>query len=214
MGSVLPICDRFVFAVGESEDDTRARVASIDGSAMAGGKGGTIEIIDTRWPDVQIDGTVLAIEANKAMEAAERVASDDGLTWGFYIQADEVIHERDLPRVAQAMQRNRDQREVKALLFRYLHFHLDYQTTDPWMYHKASRVVRLDNQSTIFGDACGPGYKSPPADVLEDQRWLLRQTTARSRGPLGTRRGWQGRPRVPLRLGQDARTTRRENADR
>ena len=163
VGSVLPVCDRFVFAVGRSDDDTRQRVERIDTSAMNGGKGGTIEIVDTDWPDVQVDGTVLSIEANKAMEAAEATGCD----WGFYIQADEVIHEDDLPIIADAMAHWAGQDQVKALLFRYLHFVLDYETTDPWMYHKASRIVRLDDTCKIFGDACGPGFKASSPDVLK-----------------------------------------------
>jgi hypothetical protein len=165
VGSVLPVCDRFVFAVGRSEDDTRERVARIDTSRMNGGKGGALEIIDTDWPDVQVNGEVLAIEANKALAAAEATRC----TWGFYIQADEVIHEDDLQATRDAMHRYAalPGAGVKALLFRYLHFVLDYETTDPWMYHKASRIMRLDGSLSIFGDACGPGLKQPTAGDLQ-----------------------------------------------
>lgn len=147
MRSVLPLCDRFVFVVGKSDDDTRERVAAIDPAK--------IEIIDSVWPDVKIDGTVLAIEANKALDAAEATRC----TWGVYIQADEVVHESDLPIIRAAMDHWAGEERVKALLFRYLHFALDYETIDPWMYHKASRIVRLDGTCRIFGDACGPGLR-------------------------------------------------------
>jgi hypothetical protein len=181
VGSVLPLCQHFVFAVGASEDDTRERVAAIDTSAMDGGRGGRITIVDTTWPDVQVDGEVLSIEANKAMQAAEEIAAERGCTWGFYIQADEVIHEDDLGLVAAGMRRWRDEPAIKALLFRYLHFLFDYSKTDPWMYHKAARIVRLDGSCRIFGDACGPGLKDPPPEVLKindgylDKRHLGRQ---------------------------------------
>ncbi len=181
VGSVLPLCQRFIFAVGASDDDTRERVTSIDTSMMNGGRGGTVEILETRWPAVQVDGEVLAIEANKAMAEAERIAAADGLTWGLYIQSDEVLHEGDLERVAAGMRRWKTHPDVKALLFRYLHFVLDYQTIDPWMYHKASRVVRLDGSCRIFGDACGPGLIQPPPAVLKindgylDKKHLGRQ---------------------------------------
>jgi hypothetical protein len=144
--SVLPLCDQFVFAVGKSDDDTRRRVERIDPK---------VSIVDTVWPDVKADGAVLAIEANKAMVAAQAT----GCTWGFYIQADEVIHEDDLPRIRAAMQYWAGNPEVKALLFRYLHFYLDYQSIDPWCYHKACRVIRLDNSCEIVADACGPAIK-------------------------------------------------------
>ncbi len=180
--SVLPLCQRFVFAVGDSEDDTRDRVANIDTAAMNHGQGGTIEIIDTHWPDVKVDGEVLSIEANKAMAAAEAT----GCTWGFYIQADEVIHEHDLPKVQFAMERWKDHPEVKALMFRYLHFVLDYETTDPWMYHKACRVVRLDGTCKIFGDACGPGFIDPPKHVLKKNDGYL------DKNHYGTHVKWAG----------------------
>ncbi|MEM8782538.1 MAG: hypothetical protein AAGE65_06720 [Planctomycetota bacterium] len=187
VGSVLPVCQRFVFAVGKSDDDTRQRVAAIDTSAMNGGKGGEIEIIDTTWPDVQVDGEVLSIEANKAMQAAEAT----GCTWGFYIQADEVIHEDDLGYTHSAMRQWADHPEVKALMFRYLHFVLDYETTDPWMYHKASRIVRLDGTCKIFGDACGPGFIDPTPEILKKNDGYL------DKRHLGTHVQWARDGRLP-----------------
>ena len=157
--SVLPLCDRFVFVVGDSEDDTRDRVASIDPK---------IQIIDSVWPDVKTDGDVLAIEANKAMAGAEATGS----TWGFYIQADEVVHEDDLSAIGAAMDHWAKHEHVKALLFRYLHFVLDYRTTDPWMYHKASRVVRLDGSCHIVGDACGPAIRDYHGTVNKGNGYL------------------------------------------
>ena len=148
--SILPICDRFIFVVGRSDDDTRSMIASIDPK---------VEIVDSIWPDVKVDGTVLSIEANKALAAAHETDCD----WGFYIQADEVVHEDDLPAIRAACDHWTDATDVKALLFRYLHFVLDYQTTDPWMYHKASRVIRLDKSCEIVGDACGPALRGREA---------------------------------------------------
>ena len=142
--SVLPLCDRFVFVVGRSSDDTRDRVAAIDPK---------IEIVDSEWADLKVDGKAIGAEANKALDAAQAT----GCTWGFYSQPDEVVHEDDLPLIRAAMDAWADKHEVKALLFRFLQFVLDYQTVDPWMFHKASRVVRLDSSCRIFGDGCGPG---------------------------------------------------------
>jgi hypothetical protein len=154
--SVLPACDRFVFAVGASDDDTRRRVESIAAVPGRSGRPVHVEIVDTTWPQVYDNGEVLAIEANKALDAAEAT----GCTWGFYIQADEVIHEDDLAAVVAAAEHWQDDAQVKALLFHYLHFVMDYGTTDPWMYHKASRVLRLDGSCRIVGDACGPAFTS------------------------------------------------------
>lgn len=157
--SILPICDRFIFAVGKSEDGTRERVQSIDQR---------VEIVDTEWPDVKVDGTVLSIEANKALNAAEATGCD----WGFYIQADEVVHEADLPQIQESCDRWFENEQVKALLFWYHHFVLDYQTTDPWMYHTASRIVRLDASCRIVADACGPALQGYTGNVGKGDGYL------------------------------------------
>ncbi len=172
--SVLPICDRFMFAVGQSEDGTRDLVASIDPK---------VEIVDTEWPNVQIDGTVLSIEANKALDAAETTGCD----WGFYIQADEVIHEDDAAKVKAACEHWATDEQIKALLFKYLHFVLDYQTTDPWMYHKASRVHKLDGTCRIVGDACGPAMTDYTGEVGNRDGYL-------DKNFLGSHVRWAGDP--------------------
>ncbi|MHC5114527.1 MAG: hypothetical protein ACYTGP_08890 [Planctomycetota bacterium] len=174
--SVLPLCDRFIFAVGKSDDDTRERVAAIDDK---------VEIIDTEWPPHHIDGEVLAMEANKAMAAAEETGCD----WGFYIQADEVVHEDDHPAIRASMDQWLGHEDVKALLFWYHHFVLDYVTTDPWMYHKASRVVRLDRSCTIFGDACGPGIPDYDGPVNKGNGYLDKHHLG---GHVRWARHWKG----------------------
>ena len=91
--SILPICDEFIVAVGESEDETRELVASIAPDK--------IKIIDTKWDlSLRTGGRVLADETNKALEA---ISPDTD--WAFYIQADEVMHEQWLPHLVEVMER-------------------------------------------------------------------------------------------------------------
>ena len=112
--SILPVCDEFVVATGNSDDGTRDLIESIDSSK--------IRIIDTIWDDsLRKDGAVLAIETNKAMDV---ISSDT--TWAFYIQADEVVHENSLPLIQMAMERWKNYPEVEGLLFSYLHFYGSY----------------------------------------------------------------------------------------
>jgi len=80
--SILPLCDEFVVAVGNSDDDTFGLINSI-GS-------GKIKIIRTVWDDTVRDGgRTFALETDKAFKAVSPDAD-----WAFYIQADEVIHEK------------------------------------------------------------------------------------------------------------------------
>jgi hypothetical protein len=108
--SVLPMCDEFIVAVGNSEDDTRKLIESIASDK--------IKIIDSVWNDeLRVGGKVLADETNKAKKA---ISPDSD--WAFYIQSDEVIHEKYHAEILSAMKKWKDNKEIEGLLFKYLHF--------------------------------------------------------------------------------------------
>jgi len=143
--SVLPLCDEFIIAVGQSEDDTMGLIKSI-GSPK-------IRIIETIWDDsLRAGGQVLAVETNKALAA---ISSDTD--WAFYIQGDEVLHERYLPVVRQAMERYINQPDVEGLLFKYLHFYGSYRYVgdSPQWYRREIRVIRNTGNVTAYRDAQG-----------------------------------------------------------
>ena len=57
--SILPICDEFIIAIGNSEDETLQLIKNINSPK--------IKIIETVWDDsLRHGGQVLAIETNKA----------------------------------------------------------------------------------------------------------------------------------------------------
>lgn len=143
--SVLPLCDEFIVAVGKSEDDTRQLIASIDPHK--------IKIIDTVWDDsLREGGQVLAMETNKALEA---ISPDSD--WAFYIQGDEVLHEKYLQPVRQAMEQYKDYPEVEGLLFEYLHFYgsYDYTGSSPKWYAHEIRIIRPGRTVYSYKDAQG-----------------------------------------------------------
>lgn len=143
--SVLPICDEFIVAVGNSDDETRELIESIDSTK--------IKIIDTVWDDaLREGGRVLAVETDKAFDA---ISADTD--WCFYIQGDECIHEKFLPIVQQAMQDNLYKEHVEGLLFNYLHFYgsYDYIGTSKRWYRKEIRVVRNLKNIRSYRDAQG-----------------------------------------------------------
>ena len=87
----MPLCDEVVVAVGNSEDNTRELVASVDTQK--------IKIIDTVWDEsLKEGGKVLASETDKAFYA---IGKDTD--WCIYIQGDEVLHEQYYDEVSQAM---------------------------------------------------------------------------------------------------------------
>lgn len=143
--SILPICDAFVVAVGNSDDGTRELIAAIDSPK--------IHIIDTIWDDtLREGGKVLAEETNKAIAA---ISPDTD--WCFYIQGDECIHEQYLPAIRQAMQTYKDAPQVDGLLFKYLHFYGSYQyigDSRQW-YRQEIRIIKNNPNILSYRDAQG-----------------------------------------------------------
>ncbi|MBL0048583.1 MAG: glycosyltransferase family 2 protein [Bacteroidetes bacterium] len=143
--SILPICDEFVVAVGKSEDATLQLIQNI-GSPK-------IKIIETIWNErLREGGRVLADETNKAFNA---VSTDSD--WAFYIQGDEVIHEKYLPAIRQAMLDNALDTRVEGLLFDYTHFYgsYDYIANSRKWYRHEVRIIRKDPEIYSFRDAQG-----------------------------------------------------------
>jgi hypothetical protein len=143
--SVLPLCEHFVVAVGKSDDNTRKIIQSISPEK--------ITIIDTVWDDsLRKGGAVYAAETNKAFDAVP-----GEFDWCFYIQGDEVLHEKYLDEVRKSMLENLYRKEVDGLLFDFKHFYgtYDYIGDCRHWYRKEIRVIRNDKNIRSYRDAQG-----------------------------------------------------------
>ena len=143
--SILPLCDQMIVAIGNSEDDTLALIKSIDSRKIV--------IIETVWDNTINDGgRVLAIETNKAFDAIK-----DDFDWCFYIQADEVVHEKFHAIIGSEMEKWIDQPDVEGLLFNYLHFWgtFDYLGVGREWYRREIRVIRNNKRIRSYRDAQG-----------------------------------------------------------
>ncbi len=143
--SVLPLCDSFVVAVGKSDDDTLNYIRNINSNK--------IKIIETEWNlSLREGGQVLAEETNKAYDAIPEDAD-----WCFYIQGDEVIHEKDYPAIQDAMQKNIYDKKAEGLLFKYKHFYgsYDYIADSRKWYRHEIRIIRKDPLIRSYKDAQG-----------------------------------------------------------
>ncbi len=152
--SVLPLCDEFIVAVGNCEDETLALIESI-GSPK-------IKIIHTIWDDtLREGGRTFALETDKAFQAVSPDAD-----WAFYIQADEVVHEKYHELVRQAMIKYKDNHSIDGLLFHYKHFYGSYDYVgESWnWYRREIRVVRNDQHIFSYRDA--QGFRKKPNDKL------------------------------------------------
>jgi hypothetical protein len=143
--SILPICDEFIVAIGNSEDETLQLIKNINSPK--------IKIIETVWDDsLRQGGQVLAIETNKAFD----VISKD-VDWCFYIQSDECVHEKHLASIKEAMQKYNDDKQVEGLLFNYVHFYGTYNyvgNSRRW-YRKEIRIIKNDKSIRSYKDAQG-----------------------------------------------------------
>ncbi len=143
--SILPVCTNFVVAVGRSNDETLSLIKAIDPDK--------ITIIETVWDETQREGgRVLALETDKAYQA---IAND--ADWCFYIQGDEVVHEKYLPVIHERMLMYKDRRDVDGLLFNYLHFYgsYDYIAAASNFYKKEIRIIRKNDTFFSYRDAQG-----------------------------------------------------------
>jgi hypothetical protein len=132
--SVLPIVDEFVVALGPCEDDTEKLLREIGDPK--------IRIIPTRWnerlrPDYSVKGFVYGQQKSIALF---NCTGD----WAFYLEADEVVHENDLPKIRSAMEKHLNDGRVEALAFDYLHFYGNANTYlwSPGWYRSEVRILR------------------------------------------------------------------------
>ena len=128
--SALPLCDEFVVAVGEGEDDTLERLRAMNEPKL--------RLIETRWNERMQDRGY--VYAQQKMIAQFNCDGD----WAFYLEGDEVLHERDLEAVRAAMLRHLDDARVEALVFDYHHFFgsPDWVAIGPGWYRRAPRIIR------------------------------------------------------------------------
>lgn len=132
--SILPICDEFVVALGESDPDdhTREEIKSIDSPK--------VRIIDTVW---DLETYPRGMEHAHQTDIAKEACSGD---WLIYLQADEVVHEDDLPNIKENCKKYLHDKKVEGMLLNYLHFFGDYNhyiKAHGW-YKKEVRVIRND----------------------------------------------------------------------
>ncbi|MFK5972087.1 MAG: glycosyltransferase family 2 protein [Flavobacteriaceae bacterium] len=145
--SILPICDEFVIAIGKCDDGTLELIQNMNEPK--------IKIIETEWDEsLREGGHVLAVETDKAFK---HISKDTD--WAFYLQADEVVHEKYLDTIYKAMQKYKDEKRVDGLLFKYVHFYgsFDYVGTSSNWYSHEIRVIK--NKPAIYSYKDAQGFR-------------------------------------------------------
>lgn len=143
--SILPVVEEMIVSIGDSEDETEQLIRSINSPK--------IKIVHSVWdPSIKTGGSILAVETNKAFE---HISPDSD--WAFYIQGDEVLHEKYHSEIRNTAEKYKDDPRVEGLLFDYLHFYgtYDYVGDSRRWYHKEVRIIRNDRSIRSFKDAQG-----------------------------------------------------------
>ncbi|MBA4374052.1 MAG: glycosyltransferase [Thermodesulfovibrio sp.] len=128
--SALPLCDEYVVNIGECEDDTVEMVEAI-GSPK-------IRIIRSQWNEnMRTKGFVYGQQKSIALYNC----SGD---WAFYLEADEVIHEDEIPAIRTAMEKHLHDERIEALVFDFIHFYGNHGTYafSPAWYRRETRIIR------------------------------------------------------------------------
>jgi hypothetical protein len=132
--SILPLVDEFIIALGPCDDDTERMVREIADPK--------IRIIPTQWnehiqPEYSVKGYVFGQQKSIALF---NCTGD----WAFYLEADEVLHEKDLPVIRASMEKHLNDPRVEALAFDYLHFYGNANTYawSPRWYRSEVRIIR------------------------------------------------------------------------
>lgn len=132
--SLLPIVDEFVIALGPCDDDTEKMVREIGDPK--------VHIIPTTWNErMRGDYSVGGFVYGQQKSIALFNCTGD---WAFYLEADEVLHEQDLPKIRTAMEKHLSDSRVEALAFDYLHFYGNKNTIawSPGWYRSEVRIIR------------------------------------------------------------------------
>lgn len=144
--SLGQITESITLALGASDDGTEQAIADLKLK---------FDIVPTVWDDnFRKEGLILSQQTNVALKALEQSKAAMTDAWGFYIQADEVLHEDDNELFLADLKRAQDE-GYDSVSFRYMHFWLDYQHIGHnWFwYPQEIRAIKLNQGIQSYGDA-------------------------------------------------------------
>ena len=145
ISSVLPMVDEMVVSIDVGDDNSEELIRSMNDPK--------IKIFYSTWDmSLRDGGKLYGVETNKAKE---HVSPDSD--WIFYIQADEIIHEKYQQVILETANKYCNNPKVQGLLFRYLHFYAtyDYVGASRKWYNYEVRLIKNDKSIQSYKDAQG-----------------------------------------------------------
>jgi len=128
--SVLPIVDEFIVNIGPSEDNTEDLIKKIDNKK--------IKIIKSSWAEKMNDKGF--VYGHQKMIAQFNCSGD----WLFYVEGDEVYHEKDIKKIKSVFNKYKNDKNVEALAFNYFHFYGNKNSylNSPGWYRTEVRAIK------------------------------------------------------------------------
>ncbi len=166
--SLVSIVDELVVNVGKGTDSTLTQIQNWSKLPEFAGK---IKIIESVWPlddpEARRGGKILSEQTNLAL----RECTGD---WCIYLQADEVLHEEDYPKILTAIEQAHRNPQIDGVVFDYVHFYgsFDIEQYSRSSYRREVRCVRRKSGAQSVGDA--QSFRK-----AEGEKLLCLRTTAR-----------------------------------
>jgi len=133
--SVLPIVDEFIINVGDCEDRTLEKINNISSCK--------IKVIQSSWNENMVDRGF--IYGQQKMIAQYSCSGD----WLFYVEGDEIYHEKDLMHIRDQLEVNLNEEKVEAIAFKFLHFYGNKNSylNSPGWYRSEARIIKSSIRS-------------------------------------------------------------------
>ena len=155
--SVISISDELIINCGKSDDETLLICKKLQTEFP-----NKVKVLETEWEQKnQKGGYQLKAQTDIALKACTG-------NWVIYLQADEVLHELDLPKIVEAMKKADSLPEVDGLVFDYLHFYGNYSHLcrgRNW-YRREVRIFKNGRGIESFRDAQGFRKRGKPLKAV------------------------------------------------
>lgn len=148
--SLAPFVDEIVVAHGDSTDETLDTLQKLAAELTAAGRC-SLRIVDSPWDAANLKGGLeLSRQTNIALDACRGEVC-------FYLQSDEVLHDRDAEILQADLKRFEADADVEALALTWAHFYgsFDRVVTSRNWYRREVRVFKKAAGLRSVGDAQG-----------------------------------------------------------
>jgi hypothetical protein len=144
--SALDLCDEYIINCGDSDDDTWDLCETLYQEFPD-----KIRLISSTWErQSQSGGFQLKSQTDRALNECKG-------DWLLYVQADEVLNEREHSNIRQAIRKANALEPVDGIVFDYIHFYGDYhhEIRGRNWYRREVRAFKARRQIEAFRDAQG-----------------------------------------------------------